>query len=127
MNQLPSKCPICAAEDLTITGFYCRTCDTRVEGRFVRDRPFAQLSAEQLDFVETFVRCEGKFTRMESELGLSYPTIRSRLHDVIRAMGYEPGKDEPEVVSDKERQRILDALEQGEIDYDEAMRILQGA
>lgn len=126
MNKLPAQCPICQNQELTVTGFYCRDCDTRVEGRFRVTTPFAQLDAEQLAFVETFVRCEGKFTRMETELGISYPTIRSRLHEVIRALGYEPGKDDTPTLSDRERRRVLEALEAGEMDYEEAMRILQG-
>jgi hypothetical protein len=32
---------------------------------------------------------------MEDELGLSYPTIRNRLHEVIRALGFEPGGEKP--------------------------------
>jgi len=126
MNKLPNRCPICDAGDLTVTGFYCRNCDSRVEGRFVVESPFAILSPEQLHFVETFVRCAGKLTRMEEELGISYPTIRGRLHEVIRALGYEPGKDEPVTVSEKERRQILAALEAGELSYTEAMRRLEG-
>ncbi len=126
MNKLPTQCPICQNKDLTVTGFYCRECDTRVEGRFAVSTPFAQLDAEQLAFIETFVRCEGKFTRMETELGISYPTIRGRLHEVIRALGHEPGKEEAPTLSDRERRRVLEALEAGNIGYDEAMRILQG-
>jgi len=126
MNRLPKQCPICEAGDLTVTGFYCRNCDSRVEGRFVVQSPFAGLSPEQLSFVETFVRCEGKLTRVEEELGISYPTIRGRLHEVIRALGYEPGKDEAVSVSEKERRKILEALEAGELSYSEAMRRLEG-
>ncbi|RME62891.1 MAG: DUF2089 domain-containing protein [Caldilineae bacterium] len=124
MNRLPARCPICNGADLTITGFYCRNCDTRVEGRFVTESPFAGLDPEQLAFVETFVRCEGKFNRMEAELGMSYPTLRSRLHEIIRTLGYEPGRDEPSPLPERERRRILEALEAGEIDYQEAMRLL---
>ncbi|MCB0115135.1 MAG: DUF2089 domain-containing protein [Caldilineaceae bacterium] len=126
MNPLPKRCPICANEDLTITGFFCRECDSKVEGRFYVTSPFAGLSAEQLAFVETFVRCEGKFTRMETELGISYPTIRGRLHEIIRALGHEPGKDETPILTDQARQGVLEALEAGQISYDEAMRLLQG-
>jgi len=126
MNRLPKHCPICEAGDLTVTGFYCRNCDSRVEGRFVAESPFAGLSPEQLSFVETFVRCEGKLTRVEEELGISYPTIRGRLHEVIRPLGYEPGKDEVESVTEKERRKILEALEVGELSYTEAMRRLEG-
>jgi hypothetical protein len=63
---------------------------------------------------------------MEQELGLSYPTIRNRLHDVIRALGYEPGKDEPVEVSAEKRSNVLENLESGKISADEAMRLLRG-
>lgn len=126
MNSLPSQCPICDADGLTVTGFYCRACDSRVEGRFVAESPFAGLSQEQTHFVLTFVRCEGKLTRMEEELGISYPTIRGRLHEVIRALGFEPGKEEIVTVTEKERRGILEALEAGELTYAEAMRRLDG-
>jgi hypothetical protein len=63
---------------------------------------------------------------MEVELDLSYPTIRNRLHEVIRTLGYEPGGEEPVTgLSDKERQRILEDLDQGVISAEEAMRLLQ--
>jgi hypothetical protein len=80
---------------------------------------------EQLAFVETFVRCEGKITRVEAELGLSYPTIRNRLHEVIRALGYEPGEGDSSGISEQERRRILESLEKGEISYEDAMHMLE--
>lgn len=125
MNTLPTKCPLCGGE-VTVTRIYCRECDTTIEGRFTGG-PFAQLSAEQLAFVELFVRCEGKITRMEDELGLSYPTIRNRLHEVMRALGYEPGGEDTivEGISDERRQRILEDLDAGTISAEEAMRLLQ--
>jgi hypothetical protein len=123
MNTLPTRCPLCGGE-ITVTRIYCRDCDTTLEGRFAGG-PFAQLTPEHLAFVETFVRCEGKITRMEIELGLSYPTIRNRLLEVIRALGYEPGGEEAAHLSDAERQRILEDLDQGRISADEAMRLLQ--
>ena len=123
MNVLPTRCPLCGSE-VTVTRFECRNCDTTIEGRF-ESIPFAHLNPDQLSFVETFVRCEGKINRMESELGLSYPTISNRLHEVIRALGYEPGVEEAVGPSEEKRQRILDDLDQGRITAEEAMRILQ--
>jgi hypothetical protein len=101
----------------------CQDCDSTIEGRFVHGT-FDALSPEQLGFVETFIRCEGKINRMEDEIGLSYPTIRNRLHEVIRALGYEPGGEEPGI-SDQERRQILDDLEQGKITYEDAMSMLR--
>jgi hypothetical protein len=129
MQTLPMQCPICGGE-IHVTRFYCAECDSTVEGHFQIGR-LMQLSPEQLQFVETFVRCEGKLNRMEKEIGLSYPTLRSRLLEVIRALGYEPDRElereEPAFrISDEERRRVLEDLEQGRISPTDAMRQLQG-
>jgi hypothetical protein len=117
-----NHCPVCRA-DLLVAEYHCEACDTRVRGRF-ESTTFPGLTPEQLDFVRTFVRCEGKITRVEVELGLSYPTIRNRLQDVIRAMGYEPKRDEMEATAGK-RRAVLDDLEAGKISAEEAMRELR--
>ena len=62
---------------------------------------------------------------MEEEFNLSYPTIRSRLHEVIRALGFEPGKDSGTVLSEEERRQILEDLDKGKISSEEAMRMLE--
>ena len=124
MNTLPTQCPICDGE-ITITRLYCRDCDSTIEGRF-SGGPFSDLTQEQLDFVEVFVRNEGKIKRMEAELDLSYPTIRNRLHEVIRSLGYEPGgSDEDEGLSEEERQQILEQLDTGTISAEQAMELLR--
>jgi hypothetical protein len=109
-----------------VTRFHCLECDTTVEGHFTGG-PFSQFTPEQLNFVLAFIRCEGKIKRMEDEVGLSYPTIRNRLHEVIRALGYEPGgAEEPEAgLSEEERQGILEDLDTGRIDAATAMRLLK--
>jgi hypothetical protein len=84
-----------------------------------------QLAPEQLGFIETFIRCEGKITRVERELGISYPTVRSRLHDVIHALGYEVGEEEAPP-DDKERQEILENLSAGRVTSEEAIQLLRG-
>jgi hypothetical protein len=124
MNPIPTRCPLCGGE-LTVTRIYCRDCDTTLEGRFSIG-PFGNLTQEQVNFMITFVRCEGKITRVEDEIGLSYPTIRNRLHEVIRALGYEPGaNDDAGGLTDKDRQSILEDLNLGKIGAEEAMRLLR--
>ena len=125
MNPLPTRCPF-SGGDIVVTRFYCPDVDISVDGRFAVNIPFAQLSAEQLQFVELFLRSEGKLSRMESELGISYPTVRSRLHDIIRALGYEPGKEEPAPMDEDVRKQVLADLDAGQITFDEAMQILKG-
>ena len=121
---LPQRCPLTGGE-IVVTRFYSPTADISYEGRFTAPQPpFAQLTADQLRFVEVFVRNEGKLNRMEDEMGLSYPTIRSRLHEVIRALGYEPGKDEPAPAVD--RTAVLADLDAGKISFEDAMKLLEG-
>jgi hypothetical protein len=123
MNSMITLCPVCG-ERLAVTRLQCRSCLTSIEGQFDPGR-LGRLTPEQLAFVETFVRCEGKLNRMEREVGLSYPTLRSRLTDIIGQMGYAVGADAGGP-TDQDRHRILDALAAGEIDSTEAMRRLEG-
>ncbi len=123
MYPVVGQCPICH-DDLVVTKLHCRNCDTSLQGHFELGRLY-QLMPAQLDFVETFIRCEGKITRVEQELGISYPTVRSRLHDVIRALGYEVGEeDSPK--DDVKRQAVLKDLAEGRISSEDAVKLLQG-
>lgn len=126
MNQIANRCPVCSG-NLAITRLHCDTCGTTIEGQFSFGA-FAGLTSEQLEFIKVFVKNEGKLNRMEGELGMSYPTLRARLLDVIRAMGFEPGKEEPPPtvsrLSESERRRVLDDLDAGRISLDQAMQTL---
>ncbi len=124
MRPAPTRCPICQSE-MEVVRLHCSSCDTSIEGRFALGQ-FSNLSPEQMDFVFTFVRCEGKINRMEQELELSYPTIRNRLHEVIRKLGFEPGRDESPDVSEETRSTVIADLEAGKITADQATRLLRG-
>jgi len=124
MSSLLTTCPICGHQ-LTVTRLHCRNCDTAIEGHFETGR-MGRLTPDQMGFVETFLRCEGKLNRMEGALGLSYPTLRSRLTQVIQQMGFEVGPEEPEL-GDEQRHRILDDLASGEITSEAAMELLERA
>lgn len=124
MNPVIGRCPICN-ESLHVTRLHCRHCDTALEGHFTLGRLY-QLSPEQLSFVETFMKCEGKINRVEQELGMSYPAVRARLTEVIRAMGYEVGESERNVVSEETRRAILAELNAGNLTAEEALQMLRG-
>jgi hypothetical protein len=96
-----------------------------LEGHFNLGRLY-HLNREQLEFVEIFIRCEGKITRVEQEMGMSYPAVRARLNDVIRALGYEVGETDREELSDDERRAILGEVAAGEISAEEAVELLRG-
>jgi hypothetical protein len=122
MYQVIGKCPVCG-EELTVTRLHCRSCDTALEGQFNLGK-FYRLSPEQLQFVETFIKCEGKITRVEEELGLSYPTVRGRLNDLIRALGYEVPAEA--TISAERRKAILEQVQAGELSPQEAVELLKG-
>jgi hypothetical protein len=123
MYPIIGKCPVCG-DRLHVTSLHCRTCDSTLEGQFSLGR-FYQLSPDQLAFIETFIRCEGKLTRLQDELGISYPTARTRLTEVIRALGYEV-REEPTPISSEERKDILQQLASGEISSSQAVELLRG-
>ena len=122
MYPVIGKCPVCG-DTLAVTRLHCRNCDSALEGQFSLGR-FYQLSPQQLAFVETFIRCEGKLTRLQDELGMSYPTARARLTDVIQALGYEVHEG-PEPISTEERKTILEQLASGEITSEHAVELLK--
>lgn len=123
MKPVIGHCPICG-ESLAVTQLHCRICDTTIQGHFALGRLY-HLNPEQLQFVETFIKCEGKINRVEQEIGLSYPAVRARLTDVIRALGYEVS-DDGKGISEEERRKVLEQLSNGEITADEAVQLLRG-
>jgi hypothetical protein len=120
-NPVIARCPICA-EALSVARLECASCGTRIEGSFALGR-FHQLTAEQLDFLETFIKARGNFKDVERELGISYPTVRSRLDAVIRALGF-PSQAEPDREVER-RKEILRELADGRIAPDDAAQLLE--
>ncbi len=79
--MLPCYCPSCQAQ-LRVKTLSCESCGTEVTGRY--DLPvLARLAPEDQAFVLHFVRCSGSLKEMAKFLGLSYPTVRNRLDDII--------------------------------------------
>jgi hypothetical protein len=129
-----ATCPVCQGE-LTVTRLHCRSCGTALEGEFGVGR-FGRLEREQLTFLESFLRSRGNLKEMERELGISYPTVRSRLEVLLRALGLgdgsaapvpdeeaEPAAEEPahsDVDLTAERRAILEQLSRHELSADEA-------
>ncbi len=111
---------------MRVTRLRCTSCDSELAGSFTLSK-FQALKPEQLRFVEVFVKNEGKIKDVEAELGISYPTVRGRLREVIRALGYEPGEETPPPapLSPERRREVLDALAQKRLSADEAARLLR--
>ncbi len=99
----------------------CEACSTAVEGRFGLDWT-SQLSREQLAFVKVFIGARGKIKDVESALGISYPTVISRLDAVVARL---EAPDRPTQSPTTRRLKVLERLSTGELTLDEAERLLR--
>lgn len=132
-HDVISTCPVCSGE-LAVTRLHCRSCGTTLEGDFSVGR-FGRLSREQLALLESFLRSRGNLREMERELGLSYPTVRSRVEALVRALGFGPRAEADEAAIDlpnpaqvaadaaaaqATRQQILERLARREISAEDA-------
>ncbi len=113
-------CPGCGGR-MEATRLRCLSCDIAIEGHFAAP-PFAALTAEQQEFVKTFLAARGNIRLVERQLGISYPTVRSRLDAVRRALGL------PDLAAGEEErgdvQDVLDKVESGELSVDKAIESL---
>lgn len=131
-HDVISTCPVCSGE-LAVTRLHCRSCGTTLEGEFSVGR-FGRLTKEQLVLLESFLRSRGNLRDMERELGISYPTVRSRVEALIRALGFGPrdgdeatdeaaigpGSTTPTTDAAAARQQILERLARREIGAEDA-------
>ena len=80
-KNLPHICPSCAST-LKVRTLICEKCTTEVTGIF--SLPIlASLTQHEQDFIVDFVKSSGSLKIMAQKLGLSYPTVRNLLDDII--------------------------------------------
>lgn len=128
-HDVISTCPVCTNE-LSVTRLHCDTCGTTLEGEFSVGR-FGRLTKEQLALLESFLRSRGNLRDMERELGISYPTVRSRVEALVRALGFGPRDGSDEAAADEaaaggagtpalDRMAILERLARHEMSAEDA-------
>ncbi len=115
-RPVPGACPSCGGE-LVVTQLECRSCDTGLSGEFVPDA-VSGLDGELRRIYDLFIAARGNLKQVQRELGVSYPTTRQRVDAMFRAL---EGKPQPLDPGD-----ILQRLRAGEIDVEEAERLLRG-
>jgi hypothetical protein len=146
--EVDPTCPVCG-DRMMVSRLTCGHCGSSLEGAFrvrgatisgplgpravgrgVRGEDesrfgrLARLDATQLDFVETFLRCRGVIKNVEDMLGISYPTVKARLADVLNALGFGPEEELPDADRRREPREILADLAAGRITTEEAHRLL---
>jgi hypothetical protein len=103
----------------------CTQCGTGIDGHFALDR-FSRLTPDLLAFLEVFIKNRGIIKDVEVELGISYPTVRARLDEVIRRLGFAVPTDTGLRPSQarEERRAILEDLRAKRISADDAAKRL---
>jgi hypothetical protein len=85
-----------------------------------------RLTPEQLEFVGLLVRNRGNVQKVAADQNIAYNTARNRLDDIVAAL---EASDVPEDAGRAEqeharRTEVLSRLSKGEIEFDEALRLL---
>ncbi|CAN5747761.1 DUF2089 domain-containing protein [soil metagenome] len=119
------QCVSCGGQ-LEIRELHCRECDITIRGHFPMESqgPFARLTDDQLAFLHLFVTSRGNMSDVERSLGVSYPTVRAKLDDLITAL--EPGEERssPQPATSLNRSEVMERVSRGELSVDEAMAML---
>jgi hypothetical protein len=105
VQPLNNECPYCGTA-MAVTEMACGHCHVAVRADFPMSR-VAGLPVEHQRFIEMFVLAGGNLKEIAEQVGVSYPTIRSRLDKVIEALRGEIAKTQ------RVRGNLLDAVEQG--------------
>ncbi|HEV3312667.1 MAG TPA: DUF2089 domain-containing protein [Chloroflexota bacterium] len=121
--EAPERCPACSG-DLIVTELECARCGTQVNGRFAGGR-LVNLSEPYASVLELFLKVRGNVKEMERKLGLSYPTIRSRLEDAFQAAGLGAEDGATEEARKARRIQVLEELKQGTITAEQAAEQLK--
>ena len=121
LNKVPQSCSVCGGE-LEAVRLQCHACGTALEGHF-EVSVFSKLTPEQHQFLLLFLWSRGNIKEVERALGLSYPTVRSRLDALLLALGLV-GSGEPATTA-RRRVDVLNDLEAGRITVAEALEQLK--
>lgn len=126
MKRLPARCPSCGAS-LKITELTCDKCGTIIKGSYNLNK-FLTLDPQQEQFLLTFLLSKGNLKEVQERLGVSYPTAKNRLEELLFSLGLIEAKKE--IKENKEEfkeekisklEEILEKIEKGEISGEEAI------
>lgn len=89
MAKMISECPACGTK-LKISSLRCTGCGMELRNDF-DSGPFDSLSPDQASFLFSFLKQRGNMSSVQSELGISYPTAKRRLDDLLVALNLIEG------------------------------------
>src|SRR5687768_7953913 len=119
-RPIGQDCPYCG-NGMAVTRMTCAHCAVSVDAAFPMSR-LASLPVEHQRFIEMFVLSGGNLKEIAEQVGVSYPTIRSRLDKVIESLRNEIGKTR------RVKGNVLDAVEPAtaKANAEDAARLIKG-
>jgi hypothetical protein len=96
-----------------------------VSGQFRRCE-FCALDDDQRALLRVFLATRGNVKEIERFLGVSYPTARARLDDLIGAVGANDTPTRAQGSAPGDRHSILHQVAVGALDVGEALQLLAG-
>ncbi len=119
-TKFPVKadCPTCG-DLMHVSRLECDSCGTSVEGNFFLHK-MNRLPTQSLAFLESFIKNKGVIKDIEVDLGISYPTVKARLDEVVSQLGYAGRSRLRPSQEREERRSILEELHAGTISAETA-------
>ena len=107
-------CPVCKSK-LAVAKLQCEGCKVMFEGRFSLPR-LARLEPELRQLAEQMLLCGGNLKNLAEIVGVSYPTLRRKVDDLIAALTELRRADKQTV------EAILEGIEKGRIPAETGIR-----
>ena len=128
MRKIIETCPTCGKAGLTISEVTCDACDTQVRSRY-QPCPFCALNEEEQTFLLLFVRSRGNLKDVEKTLGISYPTVRAKLDEIIDRLTPAQTPAKPVLPASTQplpdRAAVLAQVQSGQVSAADALVLLQ--
>jgi hypothetical protein len=118
VHRAPSDCPVCG-DHLHVTRLGCASCGSELAGVFT-SCAFCSLDDADAAMLRVFLRSRGNLREVEKHLGVSYPTARLRVNQLLDRLGLA---DEPAPPA-LNREQILSEVAAGALTPAEAQRLL---
>lgn len=120
LHRAPSDCPVCG-DQLHVTRLGCTSCGTELAGVF-QTCEFCALGPGEIETLRVFLASRGNLREVEKHLGVSYPTARLRLTQLLMRLGLSGDSGDAPVRPTQDE--VLAKVAAGEITPEEAQRLL---